>query len=143
MAVISRQAVVAYSCEQMYALVSDIAAYDSFLPWCAKSMVAADDGEQVRATLCLRYKGIDLSFTTLNRNTPPRSIDMTLFEGPFKHLGGRWLFTPLSDDGCKVEFELDFDFSSLVYASLFKPVLDRAMSSLLDAFIERAHKVYG
>ena len=143
MATVSRKAVVAYSCEQMYALVSDIAAYEGFLPWCAKSMVDSDDGERVCATLHLRHKGIELSFTTINRNNWPHSIDMTLAEGPFKRLEGEWSFTSLSDVGCKVEFDLSFDFSSRVYASLFKPVLSRAASSLVDAFVERARKVYG
>ena len=143
MAVISRQAVVAYSCEQMYALVSDIGAYDSFLTWCTKSEVHSDDGTRVRATLHLKYKGVGLSFTTINRNTPPHSLVMTLEEGPFKRLEGEWVFKPLGDDGCKVGFELNFDFSSAVYAGLFKPVLQRAASSLVDAFVERAQKTYG
>ncbi len=143
MAAVLRQAVVAYSCEQMYALVSDIGAYDSFLPWCSESVVDFDDGEQVRATLRLKHKGIGLSFTTLNRNTPPHSIEMALAEGPFKRLDGKWSFTPLDDEGCKVEFMLDFDFSNRAYAQLFKPTLNKMASSLVDVFVARAHKVYG
>ena len=143
MPLISRQAVVAYSCEQMYALVSDVGSYDNFLPWCTGSVVDAADGGQVRATLHLEHKGVGLSFTTVNHNVPPHRIGMKLVEGPFRHLSGKWCFTPLDDAGCRVELELDFDFSSRVYAGLLRPVLDRVASSLVDTFVARAREVYG
>ncbi len=142
MAAIFRQAAVAYSCEQMFALVSDVNAYDGFLPWCAESVVDAADGERVRATLHLKHKGLGVSFTTLNRNAPPHLIEMALAEGPFSRLDGKWSFTPLTGAGCKVELALNFDFSNRFYAGLFAPVFNRAASSLVDAFVERAHKVY-
>ncbi len=142
MAAISRQAMVAYSCDQMYALVSDVGAYDSFLPWCVKSVVEADDGERVRATLHLKHKGVGLSFTTLNRNAPPDSIEMALAEGPFERLNGKWSFIAIDDKNCKVVFELHFDFSNRVYASLFKPMFNQAVLSLVDAFVARAREIY-
>ena len=142
MATISRQALVAYPCEQMYALVSDIPAYQTFLPWCDRSVIDADDGERVQATLHLKHKGVGMSFTTLNHGRPPHALEMLLVEGPFRHFEGRWSFMPLGDEGCKVGFELDFDFSNRVYEGLFKPILNRAASSLVDAFVERARSLY-
>lgn len=143
MAAIFRRAKTAYSCDQMYALVSDVAAYENFLPWCDKSSIDGEDHGRVRATLHLKHKGLGLSLTTLNRNVPPSSIEMALAEGPFKHFKGKWTFAPLESGGCMVELEMDFDFSNRVYARLLKPVFDRVASSLVDAFIKRANEIHG
>lgn len=143
MTTISRRATTAYSCEQMYALVSDVAAYREFLPWCDHSSVEGEDRGRVRATLHLKHKGMGLSLTTLNRNLPPGAIEMELAEGPFRHLRGKWTFAPLEGGGCTVGLEMDFDFSNRVYAGLLKPVFSRIASSLVDAFTQRAREVYG
>lgn len=127
----------------MYALVSDVEAYQRFLPWCEASSVEGEECGRVRATLRLRHKTVGLSLTTLNRNLPPNSIEMELAEGPFKRLKGRWSFTPLEDEGCTVELAMEFDFSNRVYAGLFKPAFSRVASSLVDAFVARAREVYG
>ena len=127
----------------MFALVGDVGSYADFLPWCAESVVDSDSGEQVRATLRLGHGGISTSVTTLNRNLPPRSIEMTLVEGPFKRFEGKWSFASLGDAGSEVELELDFEFANRMYARLLGALLDRVLSSSLDAFVERARKVYG
>ena len=143
MAAILRRATTAYSCDQMYALVSDVAAYQNFLPWCDGSSIEGEDRGRTRATLHLKHKGVGLSLTTLNRNVPPSSIEMELAAGPFKHLRGKWTFASLESGGCTVELRMDFDFSNRVYAGLLKPVFERAASSLVKAFTERAGEVYG
>ena len=143
MTTISRQASVEYSCQQMYSLVADIDAYKNFLPGCVESIINHDNGGQVRATLRFQHKGVSLAFTTINQNTVDRLIEMELIEGPFKHLQGKWSFIPVDGDSCKVELEMDFDFSNRLYASMFKPAFNRVALSLLDAFIERAHQMYG
>ena len=144
MPAISRQATVTYSCERMYALVSDVSAYKNFLPWCIDSAAEGetDDG-RVRASLHLRHKGVSLRLVTLNRHVPLCSIEMELAEGPFKRLVGAWTFTPLADDACRVELEMDFAFSNPVHAGLLKPLFSRVASSLVDAFVTRAREIYG
>ena len=37
----------AYTVEQMYALVYDIASYPEFVPWCVQGYVASEDKEEV------------------------------------------------------------------------------------------------
>lgn len=143
MTAISRRAATTYSCDQMYALISDVAEYQNFLPWCDKSSIDGEENGRLRATLHLKYQGAGLSLTTLNLNVPPTSIEMELAEGPFKRLKGKWTFTSCESGGCTLEFKIDFDFSNRVYARLLKPAFDRVTSSLVDAFIERAGEVYG
>ena len=144
MTAVFRRAKVPYTCDRMYRLVNDIEKYRCFVPGCVASTVDdIRDGREVRATLRFQYKGISLGFTTLNHGSPPDSIKMDLDDGPFKHLEGEWKFVSLGDRQCEVGLGIDFDFSNRVYAAMFKVAFTRLASSLLDAFVARAHALYG
>jgi ribosome-associated toxin RatA of RatAB toxin-antitoxin module len=134
---IARSAIVECSAEAFYALVEDIEAYPSFLPWCAATQVRERSPERTVATLTLAAKGLRQSFTTENTNQPGRAIDMRLVEGPFRHFGGHWRFTPLSPEAAKVEFALEYAFSSRVIAALLDPVFSLIADSTVTAFVRR------
>ena len=90
--------------------------------------------------------GLRQSFTTRNLHQPGRQVRMELVEGPFSRLDGCWDFTPLGEQdqrACKVEFRLSYDFSSGALSALVGPVFERIAGSLVDAFVKRAHQVYG
>lgn len=126
----------------MFALVDDIAAYAEFLPWCSKSTVLKRDTHSVDASIEIKYSKLHKSFTTRNLNTPDQVIEMTLLDGPFKHLHGKWLFTPLGEDGTKVELFLEFEFASKLMDMTVGPVFSHIANSLVDAFTKRAKEVY-
>lgn len=126
----------------MYALVDDIEAYASFLPWCSKSTVLRRDEHSVDASLEIKYSKLHKSFTTRNLNSPYDAIEMTLLDGPFKHLHGKWLFTPLGQEGTKVELLLEFEFASKLLDITVGPVFSHIADSLVDAFTKRAREVY-
>lgn len=126
----------------MYALVDDIDAYASFLPWCSKSTVLGRDERSVDASLEIKYGKLHKSFTTRNLNSPHDAIEMTLLDGPFKHLHGKWLFTPLGQEGTKVELVLEFEFASKLMDITVGPVFSHIADSLVDAFTKRAQDVY-
>jgi len=135
---IARSAIVACSAETFYALVEDVEAYPSFLPWCAAAQVLAREPGRTQATLTLAAKGLRQSFTTENSNLPGRSIDMRLVEGPFRHFSAGWRFTPLEARAVKVDFVLEYEFSSRVVAALLDSVFRRIADSTVDAFARRA-----
>ena len=83
-------------------------------------------------------KGVRQSFTTENANVPGRSIDMRLVEGPFRHFLAGWRFTPLEAQAAKVEFTLEYEFSSRVAAVLLNPVFKRIADETVNAFTRRA-----
>lgn len=68
---------------------------------------------------------------------------MELVEGPFKTLAGWWTFTPLDVDACKVEFDLDFEFTSKLIELAFGQIFRDLVSSMVLAFSNRAKVVYG
>ena len=94
------------------------------------------------ATVHIDYHHLKQSFTTENVRWPPHQIDMTLQRGPFKHLDGSWRFIPLSDSACKIAFSLHYDFSSKLLEKMVGPVFHYIANSFVDAFIQRAEKVY-
>jgi ribosome-associated toxin RatA of RatAB toxin-antitoxin module len=140
---IHKSALVPYSAEQMYTLVDDIPAYPEFLPWCSSSKEINRIEHEVEASLDIAHSGVHKSFTTRNRLEINKTIEMQLVEGPFKHLHGIWRFEPLGDAGSKVMLDLEFEFSSKLLGMTFGPLFSKIASSLVDAFIQRAQKVYG
>jgi ribosome-associated toxin RatA of RatAB toxin-antitoxin module len=143
MSVVHKSVLLAYSAEQMFALVDNIEDYPKFLPWCGATEVRKREGNKVVAMLTINYHGVKQTFSTENVNTPPTSIDMVLLEGPFKHLTGTWSFKPLREDACKIEFELNYEFSSKVLEQLIGPVFNMIANSFVDSFCKRAEAVYG
>jgi len=140
---ISRNALVPYSAEEMFALVDDINAYQEFLPWCSNSEVLSREGDEVRGRLSLSKSGIEKSFTTCNRAQKNKMIEMRLEEGPFHHLEGFWRFNALAEDACKISLDLEFEFSNKLLGLTFGPVFNQIASTLVDAFCKRAADVYG
>lgn len=142
MAQVEKSVLVPFSAEQMFALVDNVAEYPQFLPWCGGSSVTSVDGETVHATVHIDYHHIRQSFTTENVRRAPEYIDITLKDGPFKHLDGCWLFVPLAESACKIQFKLHYEFSSKLLEKVFGPIFSYIANSFVDAFIHRAEKVY-
>ena len=141
-----------YGPHEIYALVADVEAYPSFLPWCSRAEVLERQPDGVTARLHLSYAGLRQAFTTRNTNVPDRSVHMQLVDGPFSELDGTWTFTALPVPGaeptaaaqaCRVEFELRYAFSSALLSAAISPVFDRIANTFVDAFVKRAESVYG
>lgn len=143
MTTIRRSALVAYSSQDMFALVNDVPSYSSFLPWCGGSRVLEDGLEEKVAEVDIAFKGVTQSFSTRNRLNEGRSIDMVLVDGPFRQLEGRWEFEPLSDNACKISLSVEFKFSSRVAEVAIGPLFSQITGSMVDAFVQRATEVYG
>ncbi len=139
---ISRSVLVRFSAMQMYELVNDVESYKEFLPGCVGGKVIEFDGKTMLASVDVAKAGISKTFTTRNQLIPGRKIELTLDNGPFTHLNGQWIFTELTEDACKVEFELNFEFSSPVIDMAFGKVFKELMSSMVTAFTNRAKVIY-
>lgn len=143
MTTISKSALVNYSAAQMYKLVDDITAYSEFLPWCGGSQELSRNQDEVRASVAIAYSGLNKSFTTRNLMQSNKMIEMTLIDGPFKHLHGFWRFDSLGDDACKVRLDLEYEFSSKLVGLALGPVFGKIANTLVDSFCQRADVVYG
>jgi len=141
---ISRNALVPYSVEEMYQLVDDIESYAEFLPWCKSTDVMSRDENEVTASIEIARGALNKSFTTLNRMQRNKIIEMRLVKGPFKHLEGFWRFDALKDaSASKISLDLDFEFESKIVAFAAGSVFNQIANSMVDAFCKRAVEVYG
>ena len=140
---VSRSALVPYSAAQMYALVDGIKQYPEFLPWCRSAVEHSRDSAEVRASIEIAKGAVNKAFTTCNKMTPGAQIEMSLLDGPFKHLHGFWRFDALRENACKVSLELDFEFSNRLVSMAIGPVFNQVANTMVDCFVERARSVYG
>jgi len=141
---ISRNALVPYSAEEMYKLVEDVESYPDFLPWCRSTEVLSREGDEVKASIEIAKGGLNKSFTTTNFMQKNKMIEMRLLKGPFKHLQGFWRFDALKDEkACKISFDLDFEFESKLIALAASSVFNQIANTMVDAFSKRAIEVYG
>tara|TARA_B100001115_G_C15592093_1_gene283236 strand:+ start:70 stop:516 length:447 start_codon:yes stop_codon:yes gene_type:complete len=133
---------VQHTAQAMFELVDDIENYPEFLPWCGKSEVLHRDSGKVDATLEINFYGVKQAFTTRNDiSQGPTIMKIGLLKGPFKHLSGQWSFKPLGEEACKVEFSINYAFSSLVLTNLLGPVFEKITGTLVQAFVERANTI--
>jgi ribosome-associated toxin RatA of RatAB toxin-antitoxin module len=142
MALVEKTVLVPHSAEQMFDLVDGVEKYQEFLPWCGGTSVERREDNTVQATVHIDYHHLKQSFTTENVRDPPHQIDIALKHGPFRHLDGSWQFIPLSPTACKIAFRLHYEFSNKLLEKLVGPVFHYIANSFVDAFIQRAEKVY-
>jgi ribosome-associated toxin RatA of RatAB toxin-antitoxin module len=140
---IQRSAIVPYGPRQMFDLVNDVEAYPEFVPYCRSAHVLEVRGDAVKATIELAKGALHKSFTTINQLQAPESIRLQLVEGPFRRLHGTWNFDKAQERGTRIALDLEFEFSNRLIALALGPVFNQLANTLVDAFVRRAHQVYG
>ena len=138
-----------YSPHEMYALVTGVADYPKFLPWCDRAEVLEETADGMVARLGLAFGGMRQTFTTRNRHVADRRVELRLVEGLFSNLEGTWEFVPIGApgaeraDACRVEFDLRYAFAGRLLDTLVSPVFDKIADTFVDSFVRRAEQVYG
>lgn len=146
MKTVHKSVLIWYSAAEMFSLVTDVASYPQFLPWCDEAAVIEENAHGMTARIGLGMAGLKQSFTTRNTHVKDRKVSLKLVDGPFSQLDGQWDFTPVgkgTERACKIEFSLRYDFDNAALAAMVGPVFDKIAGSLVDAFVKRAGQVYG
>ena len=141
MVYVEKTVLVHHSAAQMFNLVDDVEHYKAFLPWCGGVDLIERSEATTTATLHIDFHGLKQQFTTQNEKRFPDAMDMKLKDGPFKHFEGNWRFTPLSEDACKIEFHLEYEFSSALLSQLISPVFSQIANTFVDSFVTRADNI--
>lgn len=139
---VSRSALVNFSAQQMFDLINDIEAYPEYMDGCVGAKILKREGDWLEARLDLRKAGVGQSFVTRNHLQPPEKMTMSLLNGPFKSLQGCWSLTPLGEQACKVNFELEFELSNKLLGMAVGKLFESVATKQVDALCERARQVY-
>ena len=143
MAHLNKSALVPYSAEQMYKLVEDVDSYHTFLPWCSASRKLQRENDVVVGSVTIAKGTVNKTFTTRNLLQKNKMIEITLVDGPFRHLHGFWRFDELKQGACKVTLDLEYEFSSKLLGMVVGPVFNQVANTMVDSFVIQAKTVYG
>lgn len=140
-----------YSAQQIYDLVADVARYPEFLPWTAAARIRSrrplpergEGAEVMEADLVISFKVFREKFGSRVVLLPEaRRIETDYLDGPFKYLHSFWQIEP-EGAGCRVRFEVDFEFRNALLQRVIGLVFDEAMRRVVGAFETRARQLYG
>lgn len=140
---ISRSAIVPYAADKIFDLINDVAAYPQYMNGCVASRVIASDSNSMLAELTVAKAGIKHSFVTKNTLQRPERIALLLERGPFDTFEGEWLLKVLSDEACKVSFDLRFSVNNVIARQALGALVSGVGTEMVDAICARAKKLYG
>ena len=140
---IRRSALIGHSAPGTFDLIEAAEHYPAFLPWCAGAVILARDSAMVSARISIAYRGLAFDLTTRNPKRRPEWMAIHLEKGPFRRFEGEWHVASLSEDACKIELALRYEFDSALVGRLARGVFDGIADTLVDAFARRAESELG
>ncbi len=133
-----------YSPEQMFDLVSDVARYHEFAPWCIGSRINRRESDSVfYADLIVGYKMFRERFSSKVILNKPDEISIEYLKGPLKNLKNRWKFIRQPDNSCVIDFVVEFEFSNVALQALANMFFNEVVKRMVGAFEARAKALYG
>ena len=135
-----------YTAKEMFDLVADISSYPEFLPWCAAARVRKEIQKgvikQIEADLVISFKVFREKFgSRVLLDASKFTIETEYLDGPFRHMQSVWSFNN-SEQGCEVNFNVDFEFKNAMLQSIIGLVFNDAMQRIVRAFERRAGDLY-
>lgn len=141
MASVKKSVLIEHTTIQMFDLVDKVEDYPKFLPWCGGSELMERTETITRARIDINYHGIKAHFTTENTKERPHTMLIRLVDGPFRQLEGSWRFVQLGESACKVEFDLQYEFSNKLIEKVVGPVFGHIANTFVDSFVKRADQL--
>ena len=132
-----------YTAEQMFALVADVRRYPEFLPWVTGTRIRSQNDRELVADLLVGFRMIRESFTSKVTLEHPRQIHVDYLSGPLRYLHNDWRFEPDGQGGCRLSFDVDFEFRNRLFETLAGTVFGEAVRRMVGAFEARAAALYG
>lgn len=131
----------------MFDLVADVETYPDFLPHCIALRVVFDNANnghgQLLTDMIVAYTVFREKFRCrVDLDKSAGRIDAEYEDGPFRRLITHWRFEDNPEGGSLIDFEIDFEFSSLLLQTTAQLVFDKAFAKMSDAFVDRAFEVY-
>lgn len=125
---------------ELFDLVQDIESYPLFVPGCiATRIVSREEGRWI-VDNTFGLGPVRSRFTTLASLDPPRSIDLTSTDGPWRQFEMAWRFETV-EGVCHVGCGASLSFRSPLIARLAGMAIKQMQATMIQAFEERARKL--
>jgi coenzyme Q-binding protein COQ10 len=126
----------------LFNLVSDVNKYPEFLPWCKGARVKNIRDNVFDADLIIGFKIYkEIYSSRIYLDNVNNKILVEYKDGPFEHLENSWVFNK-NNNGCKVEFMVDFKFKSIFLQTIMETLFSEAVRRMVKAFENRANQLY-
>lgn len=139
----SERKVLQYPVDLMYDIVQDVDKYWQFVPWCKKSQVLIDKGKIKRAKLEVGFGKVTEKYNSTVTCIEPHLVKAVCTDGMlFNSLLCIWRFAPgKKSQTCVIDFQVSFEFRSLIYSQLANMVFNEIIKTMVDAFEKRASEI--
>jgi coenzyme Q-binding protein COQ10 len=127
----------------MFALVADVRRYPEFLPWVTGTRIRSETERELVADLLVGFRMIRESFTSRVTLERPSRVHVDYVSGPLRYLHNDWRFEADGAGGCRLSFEVDFEFRNRLFEKLAGAVFGDAVRRMVGAFETRATELYG
>jgi coenzyme Q-binding protein COQ10 len=140
---------VAHRWADMFKLVLDVESYPVFVPYCQQVKLVSRRAESSTDAIIVSRMTVGLSALRVSYSNRThgdfagRVIKVEAIDGPFRFLRVVWRFTPRADHRTRIDFSVNFEFSSLILAAVASRVLDSMFGEMVDAFERRADHLFG
>ena len=126
----------------LYNLVADVRKYPEFLPWCLGARVKNTTIKSFEADLIIGFKIYkEIYSSRIFLDNVQNIIKVEYKDGPFERLENHWIFKEYNE-GCKVEFMVDFKFKSVFLQTIMETLFSEAVKRMVKAFETRANELY-
>lgn len=133
-----------HTSHEMFTLVSDVARYPEFLPWCSGARILSENDETIIAELSIGYKMISEKFVSrVHLDPESKTIHVNYISGPLKYLRNEWRFRDMPENSCRVDFFVHFEFSNPILSKMMNMFFDVAFRRMVQSFENRAEEIYG
>lgn len=147
-----------FSRDHLFSIVSDVAAYEEFVPYCIQSRIlsseeasryrqsslnpnqSSQDTEEFLAELTVGFGNLKEQYTSkvIVDREKGQVIAEAIPTPLFQHLRTSWTIQSLSPNKSKVDFEVHYAFSNPFYAAMAKAAMHKMASQMIGAFERRA-----
>jgi len=133
----------------LFDLVLDLEHYPAFVPHCRAVKVFSRKRDDQGRTLIISRMTVGVSaleVSYVNRTTADRDarvIEVEALDGPLRHLHVIWTFMPDGADRTRLEFTVDYEFDNPVLAAVASRVFDAMFAHIVEAFEQRAGRLFG
>jgi coenzyme Q-binding protein COQ10 len=132
-----------YPPADLAALVGDVKAYPTFIPWLQSVTVLSESTVNGARELVARaevgWKAIRERFTSKIRATET-AVDVGLIDGPFRHLENSWRFEPDGQGGSIIRFKIVYEFKSHFLQALVNANRSTVSDRIMKAFETEARR---